>query len=256
MHSESDTVVAADLNYIGSYRKLAAHNASGAVREFGPVMAFTTGLPLGIFNGCIVVDRVDEADLNNALRWIRARDVPYRVWIRESLRTELREALLRSGLEQENWLLPGMVLQPAPESPAPAAGVAVRPVEGPRALEEHLGVLVRGGMPAELASRMYPASFASDPDVRLFTAYLAGGPIGTSLALRTGEVSGVYAVGTLPEARRRGIGTAATWAAVAAGRAWGCETITLQSTEMAFSMYCAMGFRTVVRYVTLRPPKS
>ena len=54
--------------------------------------------------------------------------------------------------------------------------------------------------------------------------------------------------GTLRDARRRGVGTAATWAAVSAGRAWGCETIVLQSSAMGYAVYEAMGFRTVVRY--------
>ena len=45
-----------------------------------------------------------------------------------------------------------------------------------------------------------------------------------------------------------------TWAAVEAGRARGCETVALQSTEMAFSMYEAMGFRTVVSYAVFKEP--
>jgi GNAT superfamily N-acetyltransferase len=76
------------------------------------------------------------------------------------------------------------------------------------------------------------------------------GPVESSGAvptIRTGDVSGVYAVGTLAGARRRGVGTAATWAAVAAGRTWGCGTIVLQASETAFSSYEKMGFRTVVR---------
>ena len=68
------------------------------------------------------------------------------------------------------------------------------------------------------------------------------------MAVRTGDVAGVYAVGTLRDARRQGVGTAATWAAVAAGRALGSETIVLQSSAMGFPVYEAMGFWTVVRY--------
>ena len=67
--------------------------------------------------------------------------------------------------------------------------------------------------------------------------------------------TGIYAVGTLPEARRRGVGTAATWAAVAAGRDWGCDTIVLRRARWAFPMYQEMGFRTVVRYTTFRPSR-
>ncbi len=102
---------------------------------------------------------------------------------------------------------------------------------------------------------MFSDSFAADPDVELVIAFSEERVAGTSLALRTGGVAGVYAVETLPEARRRGVGTAATWAAVAAGRAWGCDTIVLQASEMGFPMYQAMGFRTVVRYAVFGPAR-
>lgn len=47
-----------------------------------------------------------------------------------------------------------------------------------------------------------------------------------------------------------GIGTAASWATAVAGRAWGCDPIVLQATEMGLPIYERMGFRTVVRYIT------
>jgi GNAT superfamily N-acetyltransferase len=76
------------------------------------------------------------------------------------------------------------------------------------------------------------------------------------MAIRTGDVAGVYAVGTLERARHHGVGAAATWAAVSAGQAWGCNTIVLQSSEMGLPVYTAMGFRTVTRYAIYeRPPK-
>ena len=94
-----------------------------------------------------------------------------------------------------------------------------------------------------MAERLFPSSFAADPDVALFTAYLDDVPVGTSITIRTGDISGVYAVITAPTARRRGIGTAAAWAAVNAGRKWGCRLVTLQATEMGFSSYAQDGLR-------------
>jgi hypothetical protein len=43
---------------------------------------------------------------------------------------------------------------------------------------------------------------------------------------------------------------------VDAGRAWGFDTVVLQSTAMAVSMYEAMGFRTVVDYAVFSEPDS
>lgn len=148
-----------------------------------------------------------------------------------------------------------MVLHPPPEPPAASPGVTVVPVAD-AGLAEYLGVWVEDGLPPELADRLFSPSFAADPDVQLFTARLDGRPVGTSVAIRTGDVAGVYAVSTLATARRRGVGTAASWAAVAAGRAWGSDTIVLQASEMGFSVYAAMGFRTVVPYATFRHPPA
>lgn len=253
MAAQPDLAEIADRNYVGSYRKLVEHSVAGAIRSFGAITAFTTGLPIGIFNGCIVVGPAEPADLADSVRWVAGLGVPYRVWIREELAGGLAPIPLGLGLEREAALYPGMVLRPAPVPPSPAPGVTVGPVVGRAALEEHLEVHVRKGLSVELAKRMFSTAFAADPDVRLFTAYLDGRPAGTSLAIRTGDASGVYNVGTLPDARRRGVGAAATWAAVAAGREWGCDTIVLQSSEMGLSLYSAMGFRTVVSYATFRP---
>lgn len=251
--TQPELATAADRNYVGAYRKLVEHVPAGAVLTFGAVTAFTTGFPIGIFNGCIVVEPADAADLAASLRWVAGLDVPYRVWIRQELATGLAAVPVELGLEQEASLYPGMVLSPAPDAPQQAPGVTVCPVEGRRALEEHRELYVQKGMSADVVSRMFPSSLAVDPDVRLFTGYLDGRPAGTSLAIRTGDACGIYSVGTLPDARRRGVGTAVTWAAVRAGRDWGCETIVLQSSEMGFSMYRSMGFRTAVSYVTFRP---
>ena len=109
-------------------------------------------------------------------------------------------------------------------------------------------------MTRELAEAIYSPGFADDPDIRLDVGRLDGTPAGYSIAIRSGDVSGVYNVGVASAARRRGVGTAVTWAAVEAGRAWGCDTAVLQSTEMAVSMYGAMGFRTVVSYAVFKAP--
>ena len=246
MKAEHDLVHVADENFIASFRKLAQHVAHGETHEAGSVFSFTTGLPLSLFNGCVVTQEAQPSELAASVAWVAAREVPFCVWIAEKLVAGLAEVPTNYGLEPAVSLYPGMVLHPIPD--APALGVGVSVVEP--SLDEFIGVLEESGLRAELAQRLISPAFAADPDVRLFVGRLDGKPVGTSIAIRSRDASGVYNVGTLPEARRRGVGSAVTWAAVGAGSAWGCDTVVLQSSVMAISMYEDMGFRTVAPYVT------
>ncbi len=188
-----------------------------------------------------------------AIDWVAARGVPHRVWIADSLVPDLGHVPLAHGFHTEDRPYPGMVLHPVPAVPAPAAGVHVE-IVAPTGLERFVGVSIDGGMPPAAAHELFSPSFAAAPDVELFIGSLDGRPVGTAVAIRTGDVSGVYAVGTLPAARRRGVGSALTWAAIDAGRAWGCDTVVLQASEMGFPIYAAMGFRTVVEYAVFGRP--
>jgi ribosomal protein S18 acetylase RimI-like enzyme len=78
--------------------------------------------------------------------------------------------------------------------------------------------------------------------------------VGTSALLAHAGVAGVYTVTVAEAYRRRGIGTAVTAAALAAGRARGLTVGTLQATSSAGRrVYERMGFRTVGTYRMLRP---
>ncbi len=223
---------AAHLSFIGSFRKLVEHSPKGEIRVGGGVFTFVTGLTFPLFNGCVVAEPTTAAELAGSLEWLRTRELPYQVSIAEALAPGLADVALAAGLVKDPAPYPGMVLHPVPAPPTPPPGVTVQ-----------LG-LVPG-----LAGYL-PASLAADPDVRVFHARLDGKPVGTSIAIRTGDVAGVYGVGTQPEARGRGVGTATTWAAVAAASEWGCDTVVLQASQMGLSLYERMGFRTVVRYIT------
>jgi GNAT superfamily N-acetyltransferase len=254
MRSDQELVAAANQSYVGSYRTLIKHCPDGKVIDLDGVFAFATGLPLALFNGCVVVEPAPADQLDAAIHWIADRGVPHRVWIADSVVPYLGHVPLAHGLRVQDRPYPGMVLHPVPEPPRPAAGVKVDTV-APSDLERFLQVSIDAGMPPDPARQLFSPSFAADPDVRLFIGSLDGRPVGTAVAIRTGDVSGVYAVGTLPAARRRGLGSALTWAAVEAGHAWGCDTTVLQASEMGLPIYEAMGFRTVVDYMVYsRPP--
>lgn len=243
---------AAQRNFVGSYRLLVRHVHGAQVREFGSVFAFTTGVPVAIFNGCIVAVRPIVADLEAALDWLAGFDLPFYLWAEQDVAAGIGEMAASRSLEPGAWLVPHMVLDAVPEPPPPRSDITVRTVTDPAALESFRQILVADGLPLDASRRLFPDTFLADADVRVIVADLDGRPVGTALAIRTGDVAGVYAVATLEDARRRGVGTAATWAAVAAGRAWGCRAVTLQSSRMGYGMYEAMGFHTVASFVIYR----
>ncbi len=187
---------------------------------------------------------------------MRVRGVPHRVFVAAGLEAGLAEVARAHGLERDRGPYPGMVLHPVPEAPTPSPDVIVVSVDD-AGIEEFLRVGMGSGLPRDLAERMFSPAFLGDPDVTGFIGRLRGRPVGYALAIRSERANGVYNVGTLPGARRRGVGRALTWAAAATGRDAGLDTAVLQSSEMALAMYEAMGFRTVVRYAvfgeTARP---
>ncbi len=252
MSEESELVAAANLNCVGSYRKLAQHCADGGLREFGKAVAFVTGVPIALFNGCLAMDATaQDADL--AIDWMVGHATPYLLWASDDAATsELGDVARRRGLHRDEWAMPGMVLAAPPEPPAPADRVRIEQVDE-ASLQFWLATIASNGIPLDLAERLFPPSFVADPDVALYTGFLDDVPVGTSIAIRTGDVSGVYAVTTAPTARQCGVGTAAAWAAVNAGGEWGCALVTLQASEMGFSSYAKMGFQTVIRYTTFGP---
>lgn len=243
---DGELAAAANANLLGSFAKLVERVADAELQEESGLFAFATRLPVRLFNGCVVHGPVASAALEDAVDWVRSSKVPFYIWIAESLRADLAGSLRRLGVGAEPTVYPNMVLHPIPDPPASPEDVRVEATSDAGAFVDFSVGL---GSRRAVVERIFTHSFAADPDVRLFTACLGAAPAGTALAIRTGPVSGVYNVGVAEACRRRGVGTALTWATVDAGRAWGCDPIVLQSSTTAYSTYEAIGFRTVVRYL-------
>jgi ribosomal protein S18 acetylase RimI-like enzyme len=102
-------------------------------------------------------------------------------------------------------------------------------------------------LPPGLLRGANPAAF------RLLVARLGGENVATAMAFDYGSDWGIYNVGTLEHARRRGLGTALTALHVHDARGRGCQTASLQSTAMAERVYAAVGFRDLGRILEYVP---
>ena len=101
-----------------------------------------------------------------------------------------------------------------------------------------------------------PAGLLDDVDQRRFhvrIARVAGESVSAGMAFDRDGDCGIYNVGTLAHARRRGAGTAVTAVLVHDAAKRGCETASLQSTAMGERVYAAIGFRDLGRILEYVP---
>jgi GNAT superfamily N-acetyltransferase len=211
------------------------------------VLAYVTGLPIALFNGCVVVEPAAPSALDEALRWVAGAGVPLRLFVAHEHEPELAEVTVERRLERSPVPYPGMVLHPIADPDAPPANVVVESADATGA-DEFRSVAIASGFSREVAEALYSESFLADADVQAFVGRLDGRPVGYSLAILSERTGGVYNVGTVPDARRKGVGTALTWAAVDVARQAGFDCAVLQASEMGLPIYEAMGFRNVVLY--------
>ncbi|HYO75903.1 MAG TPA: GNAT family N-acetyltransferase [Thermoanaerobaculia bacterium] len=97
--------------------------------------------------------------------------------------------------------------------------------------------------------------FADDARWAHFVGFLDDAPVATTTICIDGEVTGVYHVATLPEARGRGAASALTVAALQHARDLGAREAGLQASPMAESVYQSIGFvpRATIRLYDWRP---
>lgn len=149
--------------------------------------------------------------------------------------------------------------------------VMVRPAGVPRPLSTTLEVLeARDGTGIAMFERTVKAAFgfseviqqlppgaviapsaAGDPDLRFWVGLAAGEPVATAWSVVSDGYVGVYAVGTVPAARRRGYGEVMTAAALGARADL---PALLQASAMGQPIYQRMGFTEVATVERWRRP--
>ena len=159
---------------------------------------------------------------------------------------------IEDAVRAHGWQLdeeePALALVPIPATPPPPADLTIRPVTTDAEFADFMAV-------SQTVHRWIPSlAAARDPAVALLVGYDGNAPVATSRIARHSEVGDINGVVTLPTHRRRGFGTAMTWAAVAEGARRGCTALTLTATAMGYPVYVRMGFVPVCIYRTYVPP--
>jgi len=215
----------------------------GEVDDSDELLRFSTGLPSAFFNG-VARTRVESvaADL---------LPQPFFWWTGpQSEPPDLDERLESAGLRPAGRDWPGMAmaLDEIDEAAAFPRGVAVEQVEGEAAVSEwvvsfcaaHALPPASGEAWLEAARRL---RFRHIP-WQHWIARIDRDVVGVGLSFVGAGVIGLYGIGTLPAARRRGVRSALTLVPMLQAREAGYRAAILQSTPDGERLYPRLGFRT------------
>jgi ribosomal protein S18 acetylase RimI-like enzyme len=227
----------------------------GRVYRDPDMLRYVTDEPLFFANGvtCVRLDS-GEADrrIEETAAFFEAEGVPWGFGVSPLSRpSDLEEILVRHGFHLEEEL-PRMAaeIDRIPMGEEVPQGVEIRRVEDGVALADWVETLARGfGMDEPRRAAMARAALGGGsepggPWVR-FLGLLEGRPVATSGVLFAGGLAGIINVATVSDARRRGIGTLMTVAALRCALDRGYRVAVLGTTEMGRGIYERMGFREV-----------
>jgi len=231
----------------------------GIVHDTTDVVWFYTGIPVPLFNGVLSAQltvagvTATIAQLNAA---IAARGAPALWWIGPRTQPEqIGSLLVHHGLHVAGEV-PGMALDLGaldsrldlpPE-------VTIQPVHGAdmQALWARTAALGSDFPPDAVEALAHLEATLNDPQYhaqqRRYLGFIRDTPIATSALVLASGVAGIYAVSTLPAARRKGIGRMMTMLALLEARQQGYRVGILQSSTMGYTLYKQIGFREMCRY--------
>ena len=234
---------------------------TGQVRESHDLLLVHCGFPDTPFNRAF--PKAPGADFEKIRTRSEAffgeRSLSYELTLRTDEEAEWTGRLEAGGFARSDELLPVMTLDLRGIDPNPALpdGLVIEPVKTPADITDYAATAFAGfDLPAAAGPMFMTEQLHARPEVTCLLGRLDGLPVSTSMVVQTGDVSGIYWVATLPEARGRGIGEALTWAAVRAGARLGGTLAVLQASKMGRPVYARMGFDQPYAYAGWSPPSE
>jgi GNAT superfamily N-acetyltransferase len=250
------------LNLIDSSRQLFELDP-GAEIESGDGLLFGAGSPShpvisnAAFRGNAGYDAGEF--VARAKTFFTARGRGFSTWIRgdqpEDL--DLAAAASEAGL-QLVYEMPEMVLGSPVEEPDLPAGAELRRLSEVEQADDYWKVAASSyasiGFPPEVFGSYTDNIGLLAENVVAFIVYLDGEPVSIAMTIVSHGVAGIYWVGSLEQARGKGLGRAVTAAATNAGFELGAEIASLQASPMGKPIYEAMGYETIFDYRLFMSP--
>jgi GNAT superfamily N-acetyltransferase len=216
------------------------------LEESEDMIRYSTGLPSPMFNG-VARTRLDTVSPS-------LLDQPFFWWTGpQSAPDDLDDLLDAAGLRPagRNWPGMAMALADIDEEQAAPEGVTIERARSETELEQWGQIFwAAHDLPPWSADSWLEAArrlrFRELPWDH-WVATIDGEPAGIGISHTGGGVVGLYGIGTLPSARRRGVGSALTLVPMLAARSEGLGAGILHATPDGERLYPRLGFREYCR---------
>jgi GNAT superfamily N-acetyltransferase len=194
-----------------------------------------------------------EATIDETLEWFDQRKAPSIFWWTDpqTQPADLAERLLKRGFDGNFPGEPGMVadLFALNQDVRMPPGLTIQQTVDQKTLLDWRNVFTAAyEMPEAGGQAWYDATLQAGLERapwKMYVAYLGEKAVATSMLFNGAGVSGVYAVGTLPNERGKGFGAAITLKPLLDVRQQGYRFAVLFSSRKGYSVYRRLGFREV-----------
>jgi ribosomal protein S18 acetylase RimI-like enzyme len=206
----------------------------------------------GVWQTRLSAEEVDSR-INDVVDWFKERQAPDFFWWTDAdtQPLDLVDRLLQRGFDGNLEGDPGMVadLHDLPDDVQIPPGLTIVQATEPRTLADWRDLFAAAyDAPLSAGQAWVDATLACEADAapwQLYVGYLDHQPVSTSLLFKGAGVADIYAVGTLPGARNRGIGAAMTLYPLREACAQGYRFAVLFSSRIGYRVYKRLGFREV-----------
>jgi hypothetical protein len=167
---------------------------------------------------------------------------------------DLRLACVAAGIEHFGETAPQMLVRhPLPDPPS-LPGVTLHPVDGEDNLRAFVDINAEAygtyGLPPEEVDVTFDNAeeVLADPACHIVIAAREATPVATAMMYESDGVASVQWVGTVPAARKSGLGALVTTVVTNLAFSRGASSVTLQASPMGEPVYLALGYETLYNF--------
>ncbi len=253
---KDDLITLADLNYAEFMREMARWNAASEIIEQDDLLIIAGADSTPITNCAIRIGDQARPPADEVMERVRTcfdnrkRDYSFR--LRGHQDSDLEE-LCRSAEMIKISEAPGMSIhEPVPIKGLPVA-VKVREIRDKSGADDYASVVIDSyrslKMPIETGRKIFETPERMlRPYNYLVVAYLEKKPVSGAMITFSHSIAGIYWVGTVESARKKGLAEACVGMVTNEAFKRGAPCVVLQASKFGEPLYRRLGFREFTRY--------